>query len=131
MSKKLKLKKKKAREKSIQQKLLVRRENKQKQKKEERQEAKEVADHKKIVNERLKLEAWVKAAEGKISEELEDRIRHNIDVLKSLEEEHAAELKSRQEAREKAAQQERSINNDPHTGEVWKDSCVQDYISKN
>jgi hypothetical protein len=123
MSKQQKFEKKKARERAVQQKLRVRRDSKQKQDKEVREEAKETASYKKMVNQRVKLEQWVKAAEGKIPEELEDRMRHNIEILKALEEEHVAELNARAEAREQAARDlaaREKESKDNGEAEAWK-----------
>lgn len=126
-----KLEKRRNQEKATKQKLRVRRDAKHKEEKEVRIEAKEAEDHKKMVNERLRLERWIKAAEGKIPEELGERIRHNIEILKSLEAEHAAELKARQEARDIAAREQRGkekkVNNDPHIGEAWAKACSEGF----
>lgn len=100
-----KFEKKKARERSVQEKLRVRRELKIKKEKELRQEAQEIDTYNKLIKERIQLEQWAKMVEGKIPEDLQERINNNIEILKALEEEHAAELKAVKEARELAAKQ--------------------------
>jgi hypothetical protein len=143
-----KFEKRKARQKEVKQKLRIKRETKHQQEKELRQEAKDKDAYTKVVNERLKLEHWISEAEGKIPEEVEDRIRHNISILKALEEEAEAELKARIEAREARERAERENKpdktairpdalwanfdgldrNDPNifpAAQAWKDSCVE------
>lgn len=113
-----KMEKKKARERAVQEKLRVKRENKRKQEKLEREDFLETEAHNRIVRERLKAEQFLESIEnyhtnedadeglkeamGKISEDVKDRIRENIKVLKTLEAEHAGELQARREARAKA-----------------------------
>jgi hypothetical protein len=97
-----KMAKKKTRERTIQDKLRVKRENKRKQEKNEREEFLEKEAHNKMIKERVKLEQFIEAADGKLPEDLEERMRHNISILKALEEEHAAELQARKDARDRA-----------------------------
>lgn len=104
-----KFEKKKARDRAVKAKLRIRREAKSRKDKEIRQDAKELDSYNKVVKERIQLEQWAKMAEGKIPDDLQEKIQHNIQILKSLEEAHAAELKAQQEARELASQQEKQL----------------------
>ena len=97
-----KLQKKRAREREVKERLRLRREAKRKKLKEAHEEAKEIAAYNKMIKERVQLEQWAKMVEGKIPEDLQERIQNNIQILKALEEDHAAELKAQKEAREAA-----------------------------
>lgn len=100
-----KFEKKKERERAVQVKLQRRREVKARKLKEARQEAQELETYNKLVKERIQLEQWTKVVEGKIPDDLREKIQNNIEILKALEEDHAAELKAIKEARERAAEQ--------------------------
>jgi hypothetical protein len=100
MNQRKKIEKKKTREREVQEKLRNRRENQRRKMKELRKEAFETEQYNKLIRKRIQLEQWAKLVEGKIPDNLQERIQNNINILKGLEESYAEEQRLKQEARE-------------------------------
>lgn len=90
-----KLQKRKAREKEVKGKLMAKRDEKRKSERLEREDQIKGAQLRKVFRERVALEQWANEVQGKISENVREQILHNIEILKSLEEEYSSELEEK------------------------------------
>lgn len=93
-------KKKKARDRQVQLKLRQRREKSRLKLKEERQEHAEQKAFRKVINQRVMLEQWVKTIGDKLPEDVRAQVERNVEILKSLEDEYEQEMQQKKDLQE-------------------------------
>src|SRR6185369_5160614 len=97
MNKQKKFEKKKDREREVRRKVLRRREKLRAEAKEEATKERAEREHQRDLNRFKRATVMLNAGAPLTDEQIRERLAHNLEVLKALEEEHDRELKAREE----------------------------------
>lgn len=104
--------KRKARERTVHQRLVARRVERAIKMRELREEAKTTQALNKVIRERVTAEQWLKTVEDKLPEDIRDRMRANIETLRALEREYVEDRKRAIEARDRSMAEAQEKNPD-------------------